>query len=120
MFYENHTSLIFENVKSDLLSKENFDVDSCSKSKGEGFIVQGRTQQAGSSNKPKSKSSQGIINPTFFVIIAKLITMWSQVKNKERYNKKEADKSSAEASIVENSDGGEALMITSNDEKRMT
>jgi hypothetical protein len=42
------------------------------------------------------------------------------LKNKEeRQKKKEADKSAAEASIVENSDGGEALMITSNDEKRM-
>jgi hypothetical protein len=42
------------------------------------------------------------------------------LKNKEeREKKKEADKSYAEASIVENSDGGEALMITSNDEKRM-
>ena len=42
------------------------------------------------------------------------------MKNKEeRQKKKETDKSYAEASIVENSDGGEALMITSNDEKRM-
>jgi hypothetical protein len=42
------------------------------------------------------------------------------LKNKEeRQKKKEADKSATEASIVENSDGGEALMITSNDEKRM-
>jgi hypothetical protein len=42
------------------------------------------------------------------------------LKNKEeRQKKKEAGKSVAEASIVENSDGGEALMITCNDEKRM-
>jgi hypothetical protein len=42
------------------------------------------------------------------------------LKNKEeRQKKKEADKSAVEASIVENSDGGETLMITSNDEKRM-
>jgi hypothetical protein len=41
------------------------------------------------------------------------------LKNKEeRKKKKETDKSAAEASIVENSDGREALMITSNDEKR--
>jgi hypothetical protein len=37
----------------------------------------------------------------------------------ERKKKKEADKSAVEASIVENSNGGEAIMITSNDEKRM-
>jgi hypothetical protein len=56
MLYGNHTSLTFENVESNLLSKEKFDVDSRSESKGEGFIVRGRTQQAGSSNKPKSRS----------------------------------------------------------------
>ena len=56
MLYANHTSLTFENVKSNLLSKKKFDVDSRSESKGEGFIVRGRTQQAGSSNKPKSRS----------------------------------------------------------------
>jgi hypothetical protein len=28
MLYGNHTSLSFENVKSNLLSKENFDIDS--------------------------------------------------------------------------------------------
>jgi hypothetical protein len=41
MFYGNHTSLFFENVKSNLLSKEKFDVDSRSKPKGEGLIVRG-------------------------------------------------------------------------------
>jgi hypothetical protein len=38
------------------------------------------------------------------------------LKNKEERQKK---KEAIEASIVENSDGGEALMVTSNDEKRM-
>lgn len=41
MFYGNHTSLSFENVKSNLLSKEKFDVDSRSEPKGEGLIVRG-------------------------------------------------------------------------------
>jgi hypothetical protein len=39
--------------------------------------------------------------------------------NEEKEKKKESGKSSCEASIIKNSDGGEALMITSNDEKRM-
>jgi hypothetical protein len=56
ILYGNHTSLTFENVKSNLLSKEKIDVDSRSESKGEGFIVRGRTQQVRSSNKPKSRS----------------------------------------------------------------
>jgi hypothetical protein len=56
MLYGNHTSLTFENVKSNLLSKGKFDVDSRFESKGGAFIVRGRTQQVGSSNKPKSRS----------------------------------------------------------------
>jgi hypothetical protein len=55
MLYGNHTSPTFENIKS-LLSKEKFDADSRSESKGESFIVRGRTQQASISNKPKSRS----------------------------------------------------------------
>jgi hypothetical protein len=39
MFYGNHTSLSFENVKSNLLSKKKIDVDSRSKPKGECLIV---------------------------------------------------------------------------------
>jgi hypothetical protein len=39
MLYGNHTSLSFEDVKSNLLSKEKFDVDSRSEPKGEGLIV---------------------------------------------------------------------------------
>jgi hypothetical protein len=39
MLYGNHTSLSFENVKSNLLSKEKFDVDSHSEPKGECLIV---------------------------------------------------------------------------------
>jgi hypothetical protein len=50
-----------------------------------------------------------------------VISQCPKLKNKEEWQKKkESDKSSVEASIVENSDGGETLMITSNDEKRMT
>jgi hypothetical protein len=49
-----------------------------------------------------------------------VISQCPKLKNKEeRKKKKEADKSADEASIVENSDDGEALMITSNDKKRM-
>jgi hypothetical protein len=44
MLYGNHTSLTFENVTLNLLSKEKFDVDSRSESNGEGFIVRGKTQ----------------------------------------------------------------------------
>jgi hypothetical protein len=66
MLYGNHTSLTFENVKSNLLSKEKFDVDSRSESNGEGFIVRGRTQQAGNSNKPKLRSKSRDRKPNNF------------------------------------------------------
>jgi hypothetical protein len=49
-----------------------------------------------------------------------VISPCPKLKNKEeRQKKKEANKSSAQDSIIENSDGGEALMITSNEEKCM-
>jgi hypothetical protein len=40
ILYGNHTSLTFENVKSNLLSKEKFNVDSRSESKGEVLLFE--------------------------------------------------------------------------------
>jgi hypothetical protein len=74
MLYGNHTSLTFENVESNLLSKEKFDVDSRSESKGESFIVRGRTQWAVLINQNQGLS-QETVNTTNFVVIAKLIIM---------------------------------------------
>jgi hypothetical protein len=77
MLYGNHNSLSFENVKSNLLSKENFDVDSRSEPKGEGLIVQ----------------DLEIINPTFIVVIVEKnihhISQCPKVRNKEERKKKE-------------------------------
>jgi hypothetical protein len=53
MLYGNHTSLSFENVKSNLLSSEKIDVGYRSEPKGEALVVRG----------------SGIINPTFIVVI---------------------------------------------------
>jgi hypothetical protein len=98
MLYENHTSLTFENVKSNLLFKEKFDVDSRSESKDESFIVRGRTQQAGSSNKLRSRSKSRDRIPNNFCRYCKddnhVISQCPKLKNKEeRQKKKEADKS---------------------------
>jgi hypothetical protein len=99
MLYGNHNSVSFENVKSNLLSKEKFDVDSRSEPKGEGLIVQ----------------DLEIINPTFIVVIVEKILIiflsapkW-EIKRRER--KKELDKFSAEDSFVETLDSGEALFV---------
>jgi hypothetical protein len=123
MLYGNHISLTFENVKSDLLSKVKFDVDSRSESKGEGLIVRGRTQQAGSSNKPKSRSKSRDRKSNTFCRYCKadnhVIFQCPKFKNKEERQKKKSNKSSIEASIVENGDDGVALMITYNDDKCM-
>jgi hypothetical protein len=106
MLYGNHTSLTFENVNSNLLSKEKIDVDYCLEYKGEGFIVQDRTQQAGSSNKPKSRSKSIDRKSNTFCRYCKadyhVISGCPKLKNKEeRQKEKEYDKSAVEANIVE-------------------
>jgi hypothetical protein len=68
MLYGNHTSLSFENVKSNLLSKEKFDVDSCSEPKGEGLIVR----------------DLEIINSTFIAVIAEKYSSYFSVPQSEK------------------------------------
>jgi hypothetical protein len=46
--------------------RKKFDVDSHSEFKDEGFIVRGRTQKAGNSNKPKSRSKSTDHKPNNF------------------------------------------------------
>jgi hypothetical protein len=110
MLYGNHTTLTIENVKSNLLSKEKFDVDSCFENKGEDFIVRGRTQQTGKSNL-FCRYCKGNTHE---------ISQCQKLKNKEERKKiKELDNSPAEASIVETLNSGEALMVTSNIDKHV-
>jgi len=56
MLYENNHTLSFEDVKSNLLSKEKFDLEVHSMDKGEGLSVRGRTQEKGSTSHKKSSS----------------------------------------------------------------
>ena len=58
MLYGNNDTLSFEDVKSNLLSKEKFDLEVHFVDKGEGLSVRGRTQEKGSTShkKPISKS----------------------------------------------------------------
>jgi hypothetical protein len=101
MLYGNHTSLSFENVKSNLLSKEKFDVDSRSELKGEGLIVRG------------SRDHKSNLYCCYCRKNTRHISQCPKVRNKEERNKKELDKSSAEASFVETLDSGEALFVAS-------
>jgi hypothetical protein len=97
MLYGNHTSLTFENVKSNLLSKEKFDVDSRLEPKGEGLIVRG------------SGDHKSNLYCCYCTKNTYHISQCPKMRNKEERKKKELDKSSAEASFVEILDSGEAL-----------
>jgi hypothetical protein len=87
MLYGNHTSLSFENVKSNLLSKEKFDVDSRSEPKGEGLIVRG------------SGDHKSNLYCSYCRKDTHHISQCPKVRNKEERKKKELDKSSTEASL---------------------
>ena len=54
--YGNNDTLSFEDVKSNLLSKEKFDLEVHSEDKGEGLSVRGRTLEKGSGSFKKSRS----------------------------------------------------------------
>jgi hypothetical protein len=99
MLYGNHTSLSFENVKSNLLSKEKIDVDSRSEPKGEGLIVRG------------SRYHKSNLYYRYCRKNTHHISQCPRVRNKDERKKKELDKSSAEASFVETLDSGEALFV---------
>jgi hypothetical protein len=101
MLYGNHTSMSFENVKSNLLCKEKFDVDSRSEPKGEGLIVWG-------SGDHKSNLYWRYCRKN-----AHHISQCPKVRNKEERKKNELDKSSTEASFVETLDSGEVLFVAS-------
>jgi hypothetical protein len=99
MLYGNHTSLTFENVKSNLLSKEKFDVDS--KPKCEGLIVRG------------SRDHKSNLYCCYCGKNTHHISQCPKVRNKEERKKKGLDKSSDEASFVETLDSGEVLFVAS-------
>ena len=56
MLYGNNDTLSFEDVKSNLLSKEKFDLEVHSVDQGEGLSVRGRTQERRSTSDKKFRS----------------------------------------------------------------
>jgi hypothetical protein len=98
MFYGNNTSLSFENVKSNLLSKEKFNVDSRSEPKGEGLIVRG------------SRDHKSNLYCRYCRKNTHHISQCPKVRNKEERKKKELDKSSVEANFVETLDSGKSFV----------
>jgi hypothetical protein len=94
-------SLPFENVKSNFLSKEKFDVDSRSESKGKGLIVRG------------FRNHKSNLYCCYCRKNTHHISQCPKLRNKEERKKKELDKSSAKAGLVETLDSGEALFVAS-------
>jgi hypothetical protein len=95
MLYGNYTSLSFENVKSNLLSKEKFEVDSRSEPKGEGLDHKSNLYCC------YCRKNTHHIFPCH------------KVRNKEERKKKYLDKSSVEVSFFETLDSEEALFVAS-------
>ena len=124
MLYGNHDTLSFENVKSNLLSKEKFDVDSRSEVNAEGLIVRGRSSHKGSSSRSKSRSKSRDHKSRIFYRYCKKdnhdISQCFKLKKKEERNNKNQQEKSAEASFVENDSDGEALVSTTTLRNRTT
>jgi transposase InsO family protein len=116
MLYGNQDTLSFENVKSNLLSKEKFDVDSRSEVKAEGLIVRGRSSHKDNSFRSKSRSKSRDNKSRLFCRYCKKtnheISQCLKLKNKEARSKKIQNEKFAEASFVENESDGEALIST--------
>jgi len=55
MLYRNSNTILFEDVKSNLLSKKKFDLDIQTDS-AEGLVVRGKTTEKGNSNRSKNRS----------------------------------------------------------------
>jgi hypothetical protein len=91
----------FKHFKSNLLSKEKFDIDSHFEPKGEGLIVRG------------SRDHKSNIYCCCCRNNTHHISQCPKVRNKEERKKQELDKSSAEASFVETLDSGEVLFVAS-------
>lgn len=65
MLYGNSDTLSFDDVKSHLLSKEKFDLDSNSDDKAEGLTIRGRNSQRGSGDHKSRSKSRGRKNNKF-------------------------------------------------------
>lgn len=119
MLYGNFDTLSDEDVKSNLLSKENFDYNVHSEDNAEGLMVRDRNQDRGSTSK-KNKSiskSRGCNSSKTCRYCKKFghnISECYKLKIKEE--KKKQPEKSAKAGVVENDFDGDVLLATS--EKR--
>ena len=112
MLYSNSDTISFEDVKSNLLSKEKFDHD-IHADPAEGLVVRGRTEQKGNGNKKKnqSKSKNPHSNKTCNYC-GKLghiqANCWKLKKNK---GTEEKEKTATADCVVESESDGDVLVF---------
>ena len=125
MLYGNNNMLSFEDVKSNLLSKEKFDLEVHSEDRGEGLSVKGRTQEKWSTNKKRfrSKSRGHKSNKTchYCKKLGHNISDCFILKKKQEKEGKKKPLQSAEAANIENEyDSDVLLSVVTSDERSKT
>lgn len=127
MLYGNRETLSFEDVKSNLLSKEKFDVEGSSKEQGEGLFVRGRPNEKGNTNykrNSRSKSRKPKFSKTcrYCKKLGHEISDCFQLKRKQEKKENNGDTGrphikSAEASIAQSDYGDDVSLLAASTEK---
>ncbi|KAF1881910.1 hypothetical protein Lal_00038553 [Lupinus albus] len=122
MLYINNDTLSFEDVKSNLLSKEKFDLEVNSVDKGESLSVRGRTQEKGSTSykRFKSKSKCRKFNKTcryFKKPGHYILDCFILKKKKEKQERGKSQQSSEAANIEADSDDDVLLFVVSSNKR---
>ncbi|KAL6493219.1 hypothetical protein OROGR_032978 [Orobanche gracilis] len=125
MLYGNNDTLSFEDVKSNLLSKEKFDLELHSVSKDENLIVRGRTQEKGSTSNKKSRSkSKGHKSNKFCRYCKKpghgIPDCYSLKRKQEKQEKGKSPQSSEAANVEDDSDNDILLSVVSSNKRSKT
>jgi len=125
MLYGNNDTLSFEDVKSNLLSKEKFDLEVHSVDKGEGLSVRGRTQERRSTSDKKFRSkSRGRKSNKFCRYCKKpgheISDCFILKKKQEKQEKGKAAQSPEAANIEADSDGDITLSVVSSNKRSKT
>ena len=122
MLYGNNDTLSFEDVKSNLLSKEKFDLEVHSLDKGEGLSVRGRTFEKGSTSNKKFRSkSRGHKSNKFCRYCKKPgheISNCYTLKKKQEKQEKSKSPQQPEAAIVEGDSDSDILLSVVSSNKR--
>ncbi|KAL6521554.1 hypothetical protein OROGR_018123 [Orobanche gracilis] len=125
MLYGNNDTLSFEDVKSNLLSKEKFDLELHFVSNDESLIVRGRTQEKGSTSNKKSKpKSKGHKSNKFCRYCKKpgheITDCFSLKRKQEKQEKGKSPQSSEAANVEADSDNDILLSVVSSNKRSKT